>query len=95
MPQSVALDATMLQTILEAALQNKPTYPDPDAPRVGGVNSTGAWTGFGAADDATSPRTNLCMRKLKMSESRAYQRLIGIEENVAVVFRQWVGPSFV
>ena len=87
------LDAQTLQQILEAVTQ-KQAYPTPDQPRVGGVNDTGAWTGFGAADDHSTPRTNYCMRKLKMSESRSYSQVTAIEEKCRGGLTSIGGPLF-
>ena len=87
------LDAHTLQQILEAVTQ-KQAYPTPDQPRVGDVNDTGAWTGFGAADDHSTPRTNYCMRKLKMSESRSYSQVTAIEEKCRGGLTSIGGPLF-
>ena len=65
----VVIDAAALQQLL-AAINVKPKPPKPPAPRVGGVNEVGAWTGFGSADDNTDPRTNNCIRKLIKEETK-------------------------
>ena len=74
----IALDANTLQRILEAVTQKKKS-PPPPAPRVGGVDDNGAWTGKGAAHNQRIPRTINCMRKLKMDEAKSYSQIVAIE----------------
>ena len=89
----VALDANTLKQILESVTQKK-KIPDPPAPRVGGVNDNGAWTGNGAAHNHQLPRTIHCMRKLKMDEAKSYSQLVAIEDRCRKGLKSMTGPLF-
>ena len=95
--QSVSVDANVLKQILQSvadSVTQRKTYPKPQAPRVGGVNEVGAWTGNGAADDLSTPRTNSCMRKLIMDESKNYAQVSIIEEKCRLGLKSVGGPYF-
>ncbi len=95
--QSVSVDANVLKQILQSvadSVTQRKTYPKPSAPRVGGVNEVGAWTGNGAADDKSTPRTNSCMRKLIMDESKNYAQVSIIEEKCRLGLKSVGGPYF-
>ena len=82
----------IITTIQQA--QQKQTHPTPATPRVGGVNTMGAWTGGGARSDPNNPRTNLCLRALQMDPSKAFAQLTTIEKECRSGLKSKPGPLF-
>jgi hypothetical protein len=78
-PAQMVIDANALQALLGAINPQHVPQP-PAAPRVGGVNSVGAWTGAGSADDALHPRTGHCLRKFVRDDSKTYTALSALED---------------
>ena len=58
-----------------------------DIPRVGGVNSTGAWTGFGSNGKGKKPEGGNCMRAFKCDVLKNYQAVALIEKECIKGFR--------
>ena len=93
--QSQTIDAVTLQAILQTfqkSLQQKKDYPQPEMPRVGNVNQYGAWTGLGAAQEGTIPRSKDCMRQMIMEPAKAYTQLTYIETECRKGLKDQSGP---
>ena len=68
------LMASKAPAMVSATVSN-PTSPSPPAPRVGGVNRLGAWTGLGALDEGQDPRSPNCMRAFQADPLKEHQAL--------------------
>ena len=66
----------------------------PPTPRVGGVDSIGAWTGYGAGAEGLSPRTTNCYRKLCGDEVKSLSQLSYIESHCRAGLKGINGPLF-
>jgi hypothetical protein len=95
-PQPMVIDQAALTAILASITQaqQRPAHPTPPTPRCGGVNTVGAWTGGGSRSDATSPRTNLCLRALKMEPYKAFPQLTIIEKECRSGLKSTTSPLF-
>jgi hypothetical protein len=82
-PSSYTLSNDQFTSLVQA-MANKGTSAatTTPTPRVGGVNSVGAWTGRGAQGLGQQPKSGLCMRFFKGNELKAFQALNAIEEKL-------------
>ena len=75
------------------AITKKKEVPQLDAPRVGGVNDVGVWTGHGTGDDHM-PRTSNCMRRFMMDEAKSYSMVKDIEKDARAGLQSTSSPLF-
>ena len=52
-----------------------------DKPRVGGVDATGAWTGYGQDEQGQVPNSKACMREFYMDDHKLFSIQRDIEES--------------
>ena len=77
----VGLTAEQLQQLIASLAPSKSTPTYTKAPRVGGVSSTGVWTGYGQQDQQLKPRTAKCYRRWNFtSPDKAFAQEQRIED---------------
>jgi hypothetical protein len=69
-----------LQLILAALQLKAPTTRVLTKPRVGGISSTGVWTGMGAGGEGLDPYGNHCMREFNVDIHKNHTALYPIQE---------------
>ena len=86
---TIRFDETMLASLVATLMTQMKTDAKVQltAPRVGGINEHGAWTGYGKDGDMAEPASSTCIRQFSSGGSKNYSTLTNIEEKC------WVGLS--